>query len=173
MFHRLWEATPQSNTMDQDDATLKIRNATPADAETIVRFNQQMAMETESKTLDPSRLRRGVDSALKRPDLCRYFLAEQHGRVIGQVMVTYEWSDWRDGVFWWLQSVYVDADCRRRGVFRALYRHLERLARRAPDVCGLRLYVENSNHQAATTYRRLGMSDSRYLVYEADWSESG
>jgi ribosomal protein S18 acetylase RimI-like enzyme len=114
-----------------------------------------------------------VAHALARPELCRYFLAEQDAHVIGQVMITYEWSDWRDATFWWLQSVYVRTEHRRCGVFRALYRHVEKLAERTPGVCGLRLYVDRDNDRAASTYRGLGMSDSRYVVYQADWSGIG
>lgn len=149
---------------------INVRDARTGDAETIVEFNCLMALETENKTLDPAVVRRGVQLGLQRPDQCRYFVAEVYGRVVGQCMVTYEWSDWRAGVIWWFQSVYVHADHRRKGVFTALYRHVETLARSHRDVRCLRLYVEQDNERARETYRRLGMTPSGHVVYEVDWS---
>jgi len=159
--------------MSHIETSCVIRDAEPADTETVVEFNRLLALETEEKVLDPDPLRRGVRRALEHPGLCRYFLAGQDGRIIGQAMITYEWSDWRDGMFWWLQSVYVTADYRRQGVFSALYRHIASLARATPQVCGLRLYVEENNDRARATYGRLGMAEAGYLVYEADWSADG
>ena len=159
--------------MSNTDSPLTIREATASDVECIVRFNQLLARETEDKQLDPARLRAGVEQGLARPDACRYYLAEQNGRVIGQTMVTCEWSDWRNGLFWWIQSVYVDHGHRRGGVFRALFRHVEAAAKRSPDVCGLRLYVDQTNDRAISTYRRLGMKGTEYVVYEVDWSGLG
>ena len=156
--------------MKETKTPLTIREAVPDDVESIVHFNQCMAQETEGKQLDGDRLRRGVATALARNDLCRYFLAVEDHRVVGQAMITYEWSDWRNGTFWWLQSVYVDAAHRRRGTFRAIHQHVKRLARSSPGVCGLRLYVERENQRAQAAYRRLEMSDAGYLVYEEDWS---
>ncbi|HVX63371.1 MAG TPA: GNAT family N-acetyltransferase [Pirellulales bacterium] len=149
---------------------VKIRPAEAADVPTIVEFNRRLALESEAKQLDASVLTKGVQIALERPELCRYFLAETNGQVIGQTMLTYEWSDWRAGVFWWIQSVYVQAEYRGRGVFRALFEHVAELAKAAPDVCGLRLYVEQHNAAAVTTYQRLGMVASGHLLYELDWS---
>jgi ribosomal protein S18 acetylase RimI-like enzyme len=97
-------------------------------------------------------------------------VAELDGRVVGQLMVTYEWSDWRNGAFWWIQSVYVLPEARRCGAFSALYSHVERLAKATPGVCGLRLYVELANERAQATYRRCGMTDAGYRVMEADYS---
>ncbi len=156
--------------MATDLPKLHIRDATPADAALIAEFNRRLAWETESKRLDAEVLARGVQLALEKPDCCRYFLAESGGQVVGQTMLTYEWSDWRAGRFWWIQSVYVVAEQRGRGVFRALFEHVRGLARSTPDVCGLRLYVEHQNAAAQTTYRRLGMSPSGHLLYEFDWS---
>lgn len=147
-----------------------IRDATPADAATIAEFNRLMALETEHKSLDPAVLRRGVDRALRDGADARYFVAECGGAIVGQTMITYELSDWRDGVFWWIQSVYTRADFRGRGVFKALYRHVESLARATPDVCGIRLYVEKDNRSAISTYERLGMKPSGHVVYEVDWT---
>jgi len=149
---------------------VRIRDAAPADAAVIAEFNRLLALESEQKTLDPGTLERGVQLALSRPELCRYFLAESAGRIVGQTMLTYEWSDWRAGVFWWIQSVYVVADCRGRGVFRALFKHIDALARSTPEVCGLRLYVEEHNASAIATYRKMGLAPSGHLLYERDWS---
>ena len=148
---------------------IQIRPATLADAETIAAYNAAMALETEHKHLDPQTLRAGVERAITHPEGARYFLADHAGQVVGQLMVTFEWSDWRNATFWWIQSVYVHPDFRSRGVFRQLYQHVEHLARQAA-ACGLRLYVERDNTRAHEVYRKLGMSDANYLVYESDWS---
>lgn len=153
--------------------SLVIRNATPADQEFLAHGNESMALETEHKTLDPQVVRRGVAAALADPAHGRYFIAEDAaGRPVGQLMVTYEWSDWRNGQFWWIQSVYVLPDWRRRGVFRALYRHVEALARGTPGICGLRLYVEADNVNAQRTYASCGMVDAGYRVMEVDYSRA-
>ncbi|HEY5312728.1 MAG TPA: GNAT family N-acetyltransferase [Pirellulales bacterium] len=151
---------------------LSIRWATSDDLRTIVEFNRLLAVESEHKQLDVEILRRGVAELLARPELGRYFVAETAGSLVGQAMITYEWSDWRSGMFWWLQSVYVDAGFRRRGIFRALYEHVAAQARADAGVCGLRLYVENANRAALETYRQLGMQPSGHLVYELDWSSA-
>jgi GNAT superfamily N-acetyltransferase len=105
--------------------------------------------------------------------MCRYWLAQDpSNEIIGQAMVTYEWSDWRDGMFWWLQSVYVVPEARGQGVFRALYQHIANLAQTDPDGRGLRLYVETENTDARSVYARLGMQSTSYLVLEDDWSEA-
>jgi GNAT superfamily N-acetyltransferase len=147
-----------------------IRNATPVDCATIVEFNRRLALESENKQLDVATLERGVARALVSPEYCRYFVAETSGQIVGQTMLTYEWSDWRNGVFWWIQSVYVVAPQRGQGVFRALFEHIESLARQTPEVCGLRLYVEEHNRAALATYERLGLRPSGHRLYECDWS---
>jgi GNAT superfamily N-acetyltransferase len=144
-----------------------IRRAGPTDAATVIDFNQRLARETEGKTLDPAVLAAGVAASLADPEVKGpYFLAVEGDAVLGQVGVTFEWSDWRNGWFWWLQSVYVVPEARGRGVFRALYEHVAGLARRDPQVTGLRLYVERDNRAAQQTYRRLGMEASAYLLFE-------
>ena len=153
--------------------SLSIRPATASDQPTIVEFNRRLALESEHKQLDAETLRRGVAELLAHIELGRYFVTECGGAIIGQAMVTYEWSDWRCGMFWWIQSVYVEHGFRRRGVFRALYEHIAEQARATPGVCGLRLYVEAQNQAALATYRQLGMQPSGHLVYEHDWSAAG
>jgi ribosomal protein S18 acetylase RimI-like enzyme len=151
--------------------TLRIRDASPADLEFIACGNEAMALETEHIRLDPATVRRGVDAALSNPAHGRYFIAEDaDGARVGQLMVTYEWSDWRDGQFWWLQSVYVVPSARGRGVFKALYDHVEGLARSTPGVVGLRLYVEGDNLRAQRTYTRCGMLMRDYRFMEVDYS---
>lgn len=147
-----------------------IRPATMMDVETIVAFNQAMANETEDRSLDPAAIGAGVQAALEDPNRCMYFVAEADGAPVGQTMVTSEWSDWRNGYFWWIQSVYVDPRYRRRGIFRSLYEYIRDLAKTRPDVCGLRLYVHRDNRRALDTYRGVGMTLSDYLLCEEDWS---
>ena len=149
---------------DGPDA-VTIRDATPADAAVLADFNRRLALETESLDLDPATVERGVAAALADPAKGQYFVAELGGRVAGCLMVTREWSDWRDGEFWWIQSVYVAAEHRGRGVFRSLYAHVARLAEAAGAV-GLRLYVERENAAALATYARLGMTRTHYRMME-------
>jgi len=146
-----------------------IRDARPADAATIVEFNVKMAMETEGRPLALELINPGVHAVLEDAGKGRYWVAEMDGEVVGQLMVTYEWSDWRNGVFWWIQSVFIREDCRRKGIFSALHRHVEMLARSAGDVCGIRLYVERENRRAQKTYEVLGMSSPGYQVMEIDF----
>jgi GNAT superfamily N-acetyltransferase len=127
-------------------------------------------METEHRRLSPDIVRAGVSAALADPAKGRYFVAELAGQVVGQIMHTYEWSDWRNGCFWWIQSVYVVPSARGQGVFRRLFDHLRTLARAEPGVCGLRLYVERDNSRAQKTYRQCGLMDPGYFVMEDDFS---
>jgi GNAT superfamily N-acetyltransferase len=154
---------------DGGGGEVRIRPAAAGDAAAIAEFNIAMAWETEHKRLAPAVVRAGVERAIARPASARYYLAEAGGRVVGQLMITFEWSDWRDADFWWIQSVYVEPAARAGGVFKQLYRHVERLAREA-GACGLRLYVERENARAQAVYRRLGMRDAGYVLYETDWS---
>ena len=151
---------------------IQIRKAAPEDAEVIVEFNVRLARETEDRELDRAVLRRGVEQLLADPGSGFYWLAEVKGQVVGQLLLTYEWSDWRSGWFWWIQSVYVRQDWRGRGVFAELYQFVEQQAADRPDVCGLRLYVEGDNARARRTYERLGMQPTTYLVYEKDFSQA-
>lgn len=144
----------------------QVRPARPTDAPVITEFNRRMADETEGLQLDPSVLASGVRAALADPHKGRYLVAESEDRVIGQLMWTLEWSDWRNGWFWWIQSVYVAPEARRHGVYARLYAHLLDLARAQGDVIGVRLYVEEHNERAQATYTKQGMSRTHYLVFE-------
>jgi GNAT superfamily N-acetyltransferase len=146
--------------------SLSIRRAGSADATVVAEFNRLLALESEGKTLDAAVLAAGVAAGLADPTKSVYFLAEEDGKAVGQIMYTLEWSDWRNGWFWWIQSVYVCAEARRRGVFRALYEHVEQAARADGNVIGLRLYVEQANHVAQETYRRMGMEAAGYFVFQ-------
>jgi ribosomal protein S18 acetylase RimI-like enzyme len=145
---------------------LTVRRATSKDAPIIVDFNRRLAEESEGKNLDLTVLREGVAAALADPHKGPYFLAEEDGVVVGQMQVTYEFSDWRNGWFWWVQGVYVRPEARRKGVFRALFEHVVEAAKRDPEVIGLRLYVERDNELAHQTYEKLGMVWTSYLLME-------
>lgn len=151
---------------------LMIHRATPADAEGIAAFNEAMALETEGKTLDPATIRAGVRALLVRPDLGFYLVAEDGGSLAGQLMVTFEWSDWRSGLFWWIQSVYVRPEERKKGIYRRLHVHVAEMARKEGGVCGLRLYVEKENAIAQETYRRMGMHETHYRLFEETWEST-
>lgn len=138
---------------------LTVRAATPADVAVIAEYNRRLARETEHLELDAATVTAGVAAAVKDPaGKGPYYLACDGADVVGQMQTTYEWSDWRNGWFWWVQSVYVRADYRGRGVFRTLYDHVRRAARET-GVIGIRLYVEHENRTAQETYRRLGMGE--------------
>lgn len=145
--------------------TLQIRLAHRNDIDTLVAFNAAMARETEAKELDLVTLRAGVEGVFADSRRGFYLVAEIAGNVVGGLMITYEWSDWRNGTWWWLQSVYVMPDYRRRGVFHALHHEVERLASMKSKVIGLRLYVEKQNCQAQRTYSAMGISELNYFVY--------
>lgn len=142
------------------------RTAKVDDTSILVEFNRAMALETESKVLDPSVLWQGVAGLLENSDLGFYVVAEYDGGVVGALMVTTEWSDWRNGVFWWIQSVYVRPEFRRQGVYRRLYRFVQDMAAEDPRVCGFRLYVAQGNTAAQEAYRTLGMSPTHYCIFE-------
>ena len=148
-----------------------IRNATAADGEVIATFNSLMCQETEGRPLNPAIIGPGVSALLNDSTKGRYWVAESAGEVIGQIMVTYEWSDWRNGTIWWIQSVYVHPEYRRRGIFSALYRHVEALAH-DNNACGLRLYVEDNNQRAQKTYQSLGMMNPNYQVMETIFGDT-
>ena len=141
-----------------------VREAGQSDVSTLIEYNLSLANETESILLDKDILRLGIEKALELND-CRYLVAELNNKIVGQTMVTSEWSDWRNGVIWWMQSVYVNPDYRKRGVFQSILKHIENLAEKIPEVKALRLYVMDDNQIAQRVYQNLGMNNSNYLVY--------
>jgi GNAT superfamily N-acetyltransferase len=142
-----------------------IRRGRPADAPVIAGFNVALAKETEDHHLRPEVIGPGVEAILADPSKGFYLVAEAGGRVVGQTMVTFEWSDWRNGFLWWIQSVYVEPAAREGGVFKALHARVKEEARKAGAV-GIRLYVFDGNERAQKVYARLGMKDGRYRVLE-------
>ena len=155
--------------MNQQEKPVTIRHANMDDVDTIAEYNIAMALETEGISLDLNRVKSGVRAVLDDSSKGFYVVVDIDSRVVGQMMVTFEWSDWRNGVFWWIQSVYVHPDHRRLSIFTQLYKHVERSAKEADNVCGLRLYVEHENAIAQSTYQRLGMIQAVYKVYETDF----
>ena len=154
----------------------RIRSADADDGELLARWACAMALETEHKQLDAGTVRAGVVAGIADPQRARYFVAmrdanvgggETIGMPVGTLMLTTEWSDWRNGDWWWIQSVYVPPEHRRHGVFAALYAHVHQLAVATPGVVGLRLYVERDNAAAQATYAGLGMVDAGYRIFEA------
>ena len=160
-------------------SALRVRPGIAEDLETLVEFNRAMALETEERELERQRLRAGVLAVLapEAPGEAGargfYRVAERDGKALGSLLVTREWSDWRDGWFWWIQSVYVRPESRRQGIYRALYAALAAEARENGEVCGLRLYVERENAGAQAVYERLGMRRSAYRLYEVDLVQGG
>ena len=148
---------------------LDIRIAVDTDQQTIADFNAAMGLESEGVTLDTNTLRDGVAAALADPVKAFYLLAEADGHPVGQLMVTTEWSDWRNGWIWWIQSVYVIPERRRQGVYRSLYGRLTKMANDRGDIRGMRLYVMRDNWRAKRTYEALGMSHSHYDLYETEF----
>lgn len=151
----------------------QVRTARPQDWPLIVEFNRRLAAETEDTELDVELLTAGVKSALADPGKARYFVADTGETVVGQLMHTWEWSDWRNGMIWWLQSVYVEPEHRGRGVFRRLYEHVRDLAENDPGVVGIRLYIETENDAARAVYEKLGMRPGGYNVMQRLWRGAG
>ena len=142
-----------------------VREAEQSDVSTLIEYNLSLADETESTSLDKNILRLGIEKALELND-CRYLVAELDNKIVGQTMLTPEWSDWRNGVIWWMQSVYVNPDYRKRGVFQSILKYIENLAEKTLEVKALRLYVMDDNQIARRAYQNLGIKNSNYLVYE-------
>lgn len=151
---------------DATHASPQVRLATAADGDAFVRFNCAMALETENKTLPQTTVDSGVRAVFEDPARGFYVVAESAGKIVAALMVTFEWSDWRNADFWWIQSVYVTPEFRGRGVYRRLYEFVRERARRKGGVCGIRLYVEKNNDGAQRAYESLGMSESDYVMYE-------
>jgi len=148
---------------------LTIRTGIRSDAPVIARHNVALAKETEHFDLDPERTLQGVLGMFDDTSRGYYLVAEMDGAVVGQLMITYEWSDWRNGVFWWIQSVYVPHAYRGQKVFRTLYEHVTAEAKRQGNVCGIRLYVEKQNAAAQKVYAALGMKVTDYQLLEVDF----
>lgn len=149
---------------------LIIRHADLKDADNIIEFNAAMAKETEGVHLNMDILKCGVQSLLTDQNKGFYLVAEMENKIVGQLMITYEWSDWRCKFFWWIQSVYVLPEYRQLGVFRNLYQHVYDLASGDKSVCGLRLYVDRKNERAKKAYEILGMSQSHYEMFEVEFN---
>lgn len=157
----------KQNSENQIPEKLQIRRAAQKDIEALAAASQLMARETEGRELDLDKMRAGVVSFVNNPQLGFYLIGETRGVVAGSLMITYEWSDWNCGLYWWIQSVYVAKEFRGRGVYRSLYEFVKEDAQRStPHVCGIRLYVDLNNKIAQQTYERVGMQDSHYKMYE-------
>ena len=148
---------------------ITVRLAERDDVPVITDFNLAMAAETEDKGLDAEVLAAGVRGVFDCPERAVYRVAEVDGEVVGSLMVTAEWSDWRNGLFWWIQSVFVRPEFRKRGVYRALHEDVCAAARETAGVCGVRLYVERENRDAQAVYEAMGMSATSYRLYEAEF----
>ncbi len=146
-----------------------IRKANHKDQEIVVTFNYNLAKETEALDLPLDRLVAGVGNVLEDSSKGIYYVYVLDGQVVGQMMVTLEWSDWRNGYFWWIQSVYVHKEYRGQGIFQALYQYVKGLAENDAQVCGLRLYVEGANTAAQKAYEKIGMNKTEYHFYEVEF----
>jgi len=147
----------------------EIRNATRDDVVFLRDCNIAMAYESEQKQLAPEVLTRGIVAVFDHPERGFYIVAERAGERVGSLLITHEWSDWRNGGWWWIQSVYVMPDARRSGVFRSMYREIDTRARNTTGVIGLRLYVEKENTRAQATYAALGMEPAYYSLYQTSF----
>ena len=168
-------ANPKANRLSPMPVLdhLNVRLARPEDVAAITSFSAAMALETEGRRLDLDRLHLGTIALLEYPDRGFFMVAEleeaDDRQLLGQLMITYEWSDWRNGAFWWIQSVYVDPAWRRRSVFRRMHETVMATAKTNPNVCGVRLYVEESNGAAQAVYRKVGLTPSSYAIFETDF----
>ena len=151
---------------------IAVRRATQSDLDILIDFQIAMAAESEDKGLDENTLRSGIESALSSDDLALYFVAEIANEPVGTLMLTWEWSDWRNGRFWWIQSVYVTSSRRRIGVYTAMHQHVATLASADPTAVGIRLYVEKDNEGAQATYSQLGMVETHYRLFETEFDRS-
>lgn len=145
---------------------MNIRIAEKQDAPALVEFNQAMALETEGKKLNSGVLQKGVEAIFEDEKKGFYVVAEEDGKIVGGLMITFEWSDWRNAWFWWIQSVYILPEYRGRSIYRLLYEYVKEKANESKNVCGFRLYVEKENEKAQKVYEKLGMESSHYLMYE-------
>jgi len=154
------------------EENIVIRKAEPKDAESIADFNIRMAEETEGKRIDRDVAFKGVEAVIEDPHRGFYLVAEKRNvpaKIVGQLLITFEWSDWRNKYFWWIQSVYVDSKYRNKKIFYRLYRHIVEIAKYRKDVSGVRLYVEKHNKSAKKVYEALGMIETPYEMYEIEF----
>ena len=150
---------------------MKVSKAQKSDIPEIIQFNINMAMETENKKLDEQTVTTGVNEVFNSPSLGYYIIVKDSSGILGCLMITYEWSDWRNGLFWWIQSVYVKKTYRRQGVFRKMYKFINERAIADKKCTGIRLYVENNNSIAQKVYKNLGMEETYYKLFEVDFNE--
>jgi len=150
-------------------SNINIRVSTINDAETIIRFQNEMAMETEKKTLNEELIKPGVKSVLTSGNKGFYLVAEVDKSIVGSLLITYEWSDWRNAWYWWIQSVYVEKNWRRKGVYSLLHNEVISRCKKSKESCGVRLYVDKENKIAQKVYRELGMFENNYLLYETNF----
>lgn len=155
-----------NKTSYENQSLVKIRKAKIEDLETIAKFNYNLAKQTEDKELDLGILTKGVEALLSDLSKGQYYVYEIDEKVVGQIMYTYEWSDWRNGTFLWVQSVYVDEEYRRKGIFKELYNYVKEICDNDKEIVGIRLYVEKENFNAKATYKALGMCECNYHMYE-------
>ena len=155
----------------ENSSPIKIRKAKIEDLETIVKFNYNLAKETEDKELDLEILTKGVRAILNDSAKGQYYVYVIDNKVVGQIMHTYEWSDWRNGMLLWVQSVYVDSEYRRKGIYKELYNYVKNICDKDDGIAGIRLYVEKENFNAKATYKSLGMQECNYHMYEYEQIE--
>ena len=150
-------------------SNIEIRNGNENDTAMLAAFNTAMAWETEQKRLVPEAIEQGVRRMFSNPELGFYTIIEVDGVAAGALMITTEWSDWRNGIFWWIQSVYIEPGHRRKGLFSMLYQYIRDKATEDSSVCGIRLYVERQNEGAQATYLKAGMIETQYRLYEEEF----
>lgn len=144
----------------------EVRKASLHDKETIAHFQEEMALETESLTLNPVQIRAGIEAVFRDKFKGMYFVAEADGVIIASLLITFEWSDWRNAWVYWIQSVFVEKSFRRKGVYRKMYAHIKQLVAADKSVAGIRLYVDKTNTNAQETYTQLGMNGAHYQLFE-------
>jgi GNAT superfamily N-acetyltransferase len=152
--------------MKSEKSEIEIREAESAEWQVIAGFQIKMAKETEDELLDSDIVSEGVQAVFNNPELGRYYVAEAEGHIIASLLITCEWSDWRNAFVWWLQSVYVIPAYRKMGVFRKMYRHIQQQAIQRRDVAGIRLYMVSENHTAGQVYQKMGMDGKKYRMFE-------
>ena len=145
---------------------ITIKNANEQDIKTITDFQLKMAFETEKLVLNPEIVIKGVNSVFNNPNNGRYFIAEQDSQVVASLLITHEWSDWRNAQVWWIQSVYVKAEFRKKGIFKKMYQHISELVKNSRNLAGIRLYVDRTNSNARKVYEKIGMNGEHYQLFE-------